>query len=466
MRDYIIINGIKSTEIPGLMIQTLPPITKPLLRTEITEIDGRDGDLITPLGYSAYDKTATIGLYGDFDIDRVIAFFTGSGFVTFSNEADKAYKYTITAQIDYDKLVRFRTANITFHCQPFKYALGETARKLDVTSETKTGTSFTIPTTTTPLADLEILGNCEQVSTPSPANPVPVKVVTRQNNIVYAKGSNSSIYAYDLGSIELASLDVTDRIYKTDKWYLEKAVGKLTISVADTYPLTNVSYALISKPASAIHGTGYNYCMSSVAPYEKALSSFDSADGIGKLFSQADDDYFVIGFAPGTTKAEMQEAIDGAVLYYPLATATTTEIPSTLATQLDGILQAPTFDGSTTIKATEYTRAKPIYKATAKGNSIEIHNIGNYPAKPKMTIYGSGNIIVYCNGSVAFTIALGAEEYITIDTQEMEAYKGSELKNRLVAGSYDNFALQAGKNKLVFAGNVEKVIVENYARYL
>ena len=89
MQNYIILNGTSSVTIKGLLIQNLPPISKPKIRANIEEIDGRDGDIVTTLGYGAYDKEFSIGLYGDFDIDEIIQFFNSSGTVTFSNEDDK-----------------------------------------------------------------------------------------------------------------------------------------------------------------------------------------------------------------------------------------------------------------------------------------------------------------------------------------------------------------------------------------
>lgn len=130
--NYIILNGVRSTTINGLMIQSLPPISKPLIRTQTEEIDGRDGDIITKLGYSAYDKQLTIGLYGNFDINAVIAFFNSEGTVTFSNEIDKYYNYQIIDQIDFEKLIKFRTATVTMHCQPFKYSAIEETRTFDI----------------------------------------------------------------------------------------------------------------------------------------------------------------------------------------------------------------------------------------------------------------------------------------------------------------------------------------------
>jgi predicted phage tail component-like protein len=120
--NYIVLNGMKSTLIKGLLISELPPITKPLIRTKTEEIDGRDGDIVTKVGYAAYDKKMTIGLYGDYDIDEVIEYFNSSGEVLFSNEPDKIYRYQINNAIDFDRLLRFRTATVVFHVQPFKYS--------------------------------------------------------------------------------------------------------------------------------------------------------------------------------------------------------------------------------------------------------------------------------------------------------------------------------------------------------
>lgn len=124
--DYVILNGVNSNTITGLLISKLPPISKPLMRTQIEEIDGRDGDIITELGYSAYDKEVEIGLRGNFNVNQVIAYFATEGQVIFSNEPDKYYRYKIIDQVDYEKLLRFRTATVTFHVQPYKYSATET----------------------------------------------------------------------------------------------------------------------------------------------------------------------------------------------------------------------------------------------------------------------------------------------------------------------------------------------------
>lgn len=233
--NYIVLNGKNSRYIQGLLIQKLPPISKPQMRIDIEEIDGRDGDIITDLGYKTYDKTITVGLYRGYDINDVIDFFNSEGKVIFSNEPYLYYKYKIFQQIDFAKLVRFRTANVVMHVQPFKYSTTET-------------------------------------------------------------------------------------------------------------PLT-----------------------------------YEIADG---------------------------------------------------------------------------------------QSSIKVINTGNYKSKPKMTIHGTGTIGIGVNGVSIFSIALGSEGYITIDTENLEAYKGNVLKNRIVTGNYDAFALQKGENIITMTGDVSEIEIENYSRWI
>lgn len=120
--NYVILNGKDSRDIRGLVIQSLPSIVKPNIRTTIEEIDGRDGDIVTKLGYSAYDKEMTIGLYGKYDLDAIMTFFDSEGQVTFSNEPYMYYKYMILDEIEFERLIRFKQAKVTLHVQPFKYS--------------------------------------------------------------------------------------------------------------------------------------------------------------------------------------------------------------------------------------------------------------------------------------------------------------------------------------------------------
>ena len=119
--NYVIWNDRDSREINGLLICELPPITKPQMRVKETVIDGVDGSIIEELGYESYDKTITVGLKIGADVDEIIEYFTGNGKIVFSNEPNKYYIANINKGIDYQRLLRFRKANITFRVQPFKY---------------------------------------------------------------------------------------------------------------------------------------------------------------------------------------------------------------------------------------------------------------------------------------------------------------------------------------------------------
>ena len=183
MRNYVIINGVNSLTIQGLAINNLPPITKPMIRTQREEIDGRDGDIVTELGYSAYDKQIEIGLWGTYDINDIIKYFTGEGTIVFSNEEDKYYNFKILDQIDYQKLLKFKTATITFHCQPFKYPLEEEPVEVEITTLTGTGETITLNNTEEAPMKIDLKGNTSQEGTPTPEIPQDIHVVSGDNSI-------------------------------------------------------------------------------------------------------------------------------------------------------------------------------------------------------------------------------------------------------------------------------------------
>lgn len=207
MRNYIILNNKKSDTISGLIIQELPPISKPAQRTQIETIDGRDGDIVTPLGYAAYDKTFTIGLYGTFNINEIIAYFATQGQVIFSNEPNKYYNYQIVDQIDYERLVRYRVATVTMHVQPFKYSATEGTITVDA-SDTVSGEGSDIALDGTAEAPFNVLrhkGNATQ-KTLSGKNLLPSINTTRTRNGV-------TFTHNDDGTISLSGTATADTAY-------------------------------------------------------------------------------------------------------------------------------------------------------------------------------------------------------------------------------------------------------------
>ena len=160
--NYIILNNKKSTEIKGLLICSLPPISKPAKKINQEEIDGVDGDFITELGYKAYDKKISIGLTYNYDVDEVISYFDSEGTVIFSNEPDKYYKYKIIGQIDFERLIRFKTATVTMHVQPFKYSANEESTGFEEGVVTETGNPIHLTDSGYSPCDIAPLGASKQ----------------------------------------------------------------------------------------------------------------------------------------------------------------------------------------------------------------------------------------------------------------------------------------------------------------
>lgn len=196
MLNEIILNGISSNTLQGLLIQSLPTISKPLMRSQKEEIDGRDGDIITPLGYSSYDKTFSIGLSYNYDINAIIRFFDSQGTVTFSNEPDKYYNYRILDQIDFEKLLRFKTATVTMHVQPFKYSTSEepatfSRNRIKLQSYNQTTSGVTLKVTEGLVYDQEIVITGNGTATFS----IPIQTLTitpdRYAFSAYAEGTGA-----------------------------------------------------------------------------------------------------------------------------------------------------------------------------------------------------------------------------------------------------------------------------------
>lgn len=97
--------------------------------------------------------------------------------------------------------------------------------------------------------------------------------------------------------------------------------------------------------------------------------------------------------------------------------------------------------------------------------NVIIENIGNYTAKPLITITGSGTINLILNGNTIcqYTFPEG-DNTVVLDSEKQDAYLGSILKNRNMVGEFPVF--NKGNNTLSWTGNVESIRVKNYSRWL
>lgn len=121
--DSFIFKDISSEDF-GIIVNSLPPISKPTMRVEETIIDGVDGAIYEDLGYSPYDKSIKMTLKEN-NIDEVINWLKGEGKLILSNEPDKYYNAKIIEQINFERLIKFNPVEVKFKVKPFKYALNE-----------------------------------------------------------------------------------------------------------------------------------------------------------------------------------------------------------------------------------------------------------------------------------------------------------------------------------------------------
>lgn len=120
MKQSFTFKGKSSDSFAGLIVCELPTIKKPPKRYNKISIDGRDGDIIETLGYDAYDKEIKIGLSYGYDIDALFEWLDGSGDLILSNEPNRIYTAEIVEEIDFERLVCFKTGVVKFHVQPYK----------------------------------------------------------------------------------------------------------------------------------------------------------------------------------------------------------------------------------------------------------------------------------------------------------------------------------------------------------
>jgi len=357
--NYVILNGKKSTLIKGLLIQSLPPITKPLMRTKTETIDGRDGDIVTKLGYSAYDKQISVGLFGDYDVDEVIEYFTSEGIVIFSNEPDKFYQYEIISQIDFERLVRFKTATITFHVQPFKFSAVDDA--------------FVVA-----------------------KNKFRIKP--------YTVNKNGITLTVESGVISFS--------------------GTALVNTEIYVPLDNMNLSAGSYTLQAdCDGTGENFCTVRI---------------IGDHPTDAD--------SLGHVAIPLQSTVSFTTPLFEAKTFGYLWISIQRGQPLDFDLYMQVLDNNF--------------------NSFKVLNRGNTTSRPTLTIYGSDTIKLSINGTEVFTINLSSAGYITLDAQEMNAYKGDVLMNRMVSGDFNNLVLRSGANEISWTGNVTQISVEKGSRWI
>ena len=460
--NSLIWKGASSTTIEGLLISELPPITKPQMRVKETVIDGRDGSIFDELGYSAYDKKVSIGLHGNFDINRVIKYFTGEGEVVFSNEPDKIYKAKIVDKIDYDRLLRYRKAVIPFRVQPYKYKFNEAMKETQ--TATAKGTSIVInDSADANLKAFKIHGKSTQSGTPTPDAPIDIvslcadgTITTTVNDKTVNLTVTNGLKAIKVTDKSLATYtDANGQMWCADEIDLERGVyiqrvKKFELAVAnmnnlDSFPGWKGLTELL-KCFSV--GTNAHYTLPSNIGNNVSINMTNSN--------------CVLYLRPevyGKTQTEWMASYPDLVctfllpLITPIETALTDE-------QIAICKSLESNEPTTTI-----TNDENAFMSVEYIKPFEVFNEGLENSKPLILLKGSGTVEISVNGTGIFSYTFpDGESEVYIDCEKEDAYLENTLKNRNMNGEFPT--LLPGTNKIGWSGDVESISILPRSRWL
>lgn len=476
--NNIIWKGVSSTTIKGLIISELPPISKPEMRVMETVIDGRNGSLIEDLGYNSYDKLLTIGLYGDYNIDEVIKYFTGEGDVVFSNEPDKVYRAKINAQIDYTRLLRYRQATVLFRTQPFKYAFNE---EVSTTTASASGTSIVVnDSENANFKEFKIYGKSTQDGTPTPDAPIDIVSIGDDGNItVNVNGGDvehqvtftTPLRAIPVTDESLATYtDAEGKMWCADEIDLEKGVyiqrvANVVFDGSEEWVATTTETTGKYRFVCVLDNKATNFDATVIPPM---MCNQEKIVGVTTTFA----------LVKGITTAS-----DGGTLYFYNETYNTGDItllkqhlaesPMMVLYLLETPIETPLTEEQIAVgkslksnnPTTTIFNDENAYMSVEYLRPFEVENKGLETSRPIMTITGTGTVEISVNGMAVFTYTFPeGENQVVIDSEKEDAYLGSVLKNRNMNGEFP--VLQPGTNKIEWTGDVERIEIEPKSRWL
>lgn len=438
--NTIMWKGFPSNKIEGLLICELPPISKPPLRVKETTVDGRDGSIIEELGYSSYDKAITIGLRGNFNINTIIKYFTGEGEIIFSNEPDKVYTAKVISQIDYNRLLRFRTAVVTFRVQPYKHKYNEAYKETQ--TATATGTNIVLK---------------DSGRTPIRIETDAEEVVVHGKNMVIADSihlwGNTSLQVLDDG-YRIVATGGTKATFSNSGHSLPLATKGKTYTIAcdDFASEQKTLNACVQVSISTPSGTKYHSVSTKGGRTSFAIPNDATAVYFGILTNNTnailatDNTVTVLGLriVPVECKDDAWCAFDG---------LQTLEV-------VDGVVEATGYEPVTVISNAENAEMAIEYT-----KHFEVFNEGLETSKPIVVLHGNGTVGISVNGVHIFDYTFPeGENEVVIDSEKEDAYLGDVLKNRNMNGEFP--VLLAGTNKIEWSGDVESIEILPRSRWL
>lgn len=261
-------------------------------------------------------------------------------------------------------------------------------------------------------------------------------------------GDVSNVQNY---SIELNKIGTRqDYIYKNGgKWYLHKEfnkvdLGTLTWQYSSSYAfflanITNRKQGSDDMLCTFYPYGGYKNDSGMSTATDKTLYRDGSTSTVIKV---KDTSY--------TDARTFKTAMSGALLYYPLATPTNTEITdTTLINQLNNIEKAYSYDGTTNILQVSNDNGFMLGVVSLHGSTFVSNNRG----EPVITVNQTG--LLYLNG-VAINVT---QAPMTINSQTMQCYNGMINLNNYA--EMDDFPMIKKGNNTV-GSSMTISVVPNY----
>ncbi|SHH36020.1 phage tail domain-containing protein [Clostridium grantii] len=98
---------------------------------------------------------------------------------------------------------------------------------------------------------------------------------------------------------------------------------------------------------------------------------------------------------------------------------------------------------------------------TLTSSNSTVYNNGTTTCKPIIKVFGEGNINITINNNT-FNLT-NVDEYVIVDSDLLECYKDTELKNADMNGDFP--LLHVGENTISYAGTVTKIEIQLNLRY-
>ncbi|MEH7464579.1 distal tail protein Dit [Bacillus thuringiensis] len=90
-----------------------------------------------------------------------------------------------------------------------------------------------------------------------------------------------------------------------------------------------------------------------------------------------------------------------------------------------------------------------------------IFNDGTRESYPVIKVFGKGDISLSINNQTV--VLKGVEDYITIDSNQMNTYKDTKPQNNKMYSPFP--VLEVGRNYISWTGNVSKVVFDNQSQF-